>query len=202
MINEHTVGTSVIKQKRICWSAILVGAFVGVGLGFLLQLFGAAIGLSAFTAQDGTIAIATGGLIGFLIGVIASMFVAGYAAGYLGRSWCPQRNLGILYGFTTWTVALLLSALLMGHVGKYVASYTDNLSTSVVIVNDSQPNHPTVTTDQDEVQAANDQATPVVTASTRDLAWSAFILFAAFFIGAFSSCLGAHYGMQCKRSVE
>ncbi len=48
--------------KRISWSAILIGAIVAVGLGFLLNMFCLAIGLSAFTLDDqGKTVVAVGG---------------------------------------------------------------------------------------------------------------------------------------------
>ena len=47
--NEHCV---INQHSHICWSAIFAGAFVGVGLGFLLHLFGSAIGLSAYSSNS------------------------------------------------------------------------------------------------------------------------------------------------------
>ncbi len=95
-INEPYYGTLHL-HKRISWSAILIGAFVGIGLTFLLNLFCVALGVSVFTVgNDGAIALVVGGIISMLVGIIASMVAAGYAAGYLGRFLCPQRNLGIL----------------------------------------------------------------------------------------------------------
>ena len=108
------------SDQRMSWTAIFVGALVGAGLGFLLNLFGIAIGLSILTQKDGAAALAVGGLLGFLIAVITSMVVAGYTAGYLGRTYCPKRNLGVLYGFTTWGVALILTAAVASHINHYV----------------------------------------------------------------------------------
>lgn len=42
-------------EKRVSWSAIIAGAFVGLGISFLLYVFGAAIGLSSFTATQKTL---------------------------------------------------------------------------------------------------------------------------------------------------
>ncbi|KTD19953.1 Uncharacterised protein [Legionella lansingensis] len=184
--------------KRISWTAIFAGAIVGVGLGFLLNLFGLAIGLSAFTLnEEGGTVLAIGGLIGILIGVIASTVVAGYTAGYLGRLYCPKRNLGILYGFMTWSIALFLSAILTGHVGQHMGAYANVVSSSMA----AAPQQSDQTTPQANVQ------TPPETASTglnvnvtpRNLAWTAFIIFALFFIGALSACVGACWGMACRK---
>ena len=88
--------------SQISWTAIFVGAIAAIGLTFLLNLFGIAIGLRAFTlSTNGAIVLAVGGMIGIIIGIIASMLAAGYTAGYLGRVHSSQRNLGIVYGFTT-----------------------------------------------------------------------------------------------------
>ena len=71
-------------HSSICWSAIIAGAFVGVGLGFLLHLFGIAISLSAYSSSTNGAAetLAIGGFIGIVIGVIVSMGAAGFVAGY------------------------------------------------------------------------------------------------------------------------
>ncbi|KTC65073.1 Uncharacterised protein (plasmid) [Legionella adelaidensis] len=203
MIKEAVVTThahhdhaACFHFKRISWSAIFVGALIAIGLGFLLNLFGMAIGITALNMDDnGAFMVSVGGLIAILIGVIVSMLVAGYAAGYLGRLYCPQRNLGILYGFATWSLALLLSAILAAYAADYVANYTSNLTnTSVVGSNsDNTASLQTTNTDQNQKPAANVKASPGT------LAWGAFIVFALFFIGAFSCCVGALWGMSCRR---
>lgn len=182
--------------KRISWAAIFVGALVGIGLSFLLNLFGIAIGLSAFTTStDGAIVLAWGGLIGIIIGVIAAMLVAGYAAGYLGRHYCPQRNLGILYGFTTWTVALLLTAIIATQVSSYVATYSNSITNAVFVVpSESNASTPAVINTDNK----NTDTTKVAVSPT-DLATGAFSVFALFFIGALASCAGACLGMNCNK---
>ena len=78
-LSQHPTYHSCL-YKRMSWTAIFVGALIGTGLGFLLHLFGIAIGLSAFSlTPDGATAVAIGGIVGMLIGVIASMLAAGYA---------------------------------------------------------------------------------------------------------------------------
>jgi hypothetical protein len=69
---------------------------VGVGLSFLLNLFSIAIGLSLVTtSKEGIASLAIGGFLGLVISAIAAMFVAGTTSGYLGRSCCAKRNLGV-----------------------------------------------------------------------------------------------------------
>lgn len=199
MINEPVVRHDIVCTKRICWTAIFVGALVGVGLGFLLNLFGIAIGLSAFTVSStGVLALAIGGVLGIIVAVIVSMLVAGYAAGYLGRVYCPTRNLGILYGFTTWTLALLISAAVAGHVGDYVSAYAQTIAGSNVVLFQNSNGEVTAV---NKTQESNPQAKMVTVTPTtpNDLAYGACLLFALFFIGAFSTCVGACWGMTCCR---
>ncbi|MCC5791258.1 MAG: hypothetical protein JJT82_01415 [Legionellaceae bacterium] len=200
MKNENELIPETYPQRRhpISWSAIFVGALVGVGLGFLLHLYALAIGLSAFNlSDDGAAVMAYGGLLGLMVGVIASTLVSGYTAGYLGRNACPERNLGILYGFTTWSVALLLSAAVAGSVSQYVASAAANLAPSLSVSTENVEE--VVAVDTTTAPGAASQETVNVTTSESTLAWSAFILFVLFFLGAFFSCLGACWGMGCRR---
>ncbi|MDX1836354.1 hypothetical protein DIZ81_02020 [Legionella taurinensis] len=190
--------------KRISWTAIFVGALIGVGLGFLLTLFSMAIGLSLFTlSSNGAIVLAIGGFLGVVIGLIASMLTAGYAAGYLGRLYCPKRNLGIVYGFTTWTVALLLSAVAIGHISQYVANYPTAIPHSVkqmipVVTANTEAVKPSASAPEAQKQAAADNSMRIDT-SPSNLAWNGFVIFVLFFIGALSTCFGACWGMTCKR---
>lgn len=205
-IKNETIDASVCcctphLFKRISWTAIFIGAIVGLGLSFLLNLFGIAIGLSAYTlSNDGAIVLAVGGLCGIIIGIIASMLAAGYAAGYLGRYHCPQRNLGIIYGFTTWTVALVLSAMIGTQISGYITSYSNAMSHSVVVSSqDKAHSSPTVTVKNTPSADNVDHKTIKVTTSANSLAWGAFSVFVIFFIGAVASCIGACWGMSCKR---
>lgn len=196
--NHHHCCCGTHSYKRISWTAIIVGALVALGLGFLLNLFGIAIGLSAMKPMsDGSSTLAIGGLIGITVGVIASMLAAGYATGYLGRMYCPQRNMGIVYGFTTWVVALILSASIVGLFSNYVSSYTQAISRTEV-------NAPAVKVgDTATISAPSSQnpkgAVVSMNVSKTQLVSAAFMVFGLFFIGAVFSCLGACWGMCCRR---
>ena len=205
MINEplaiHESHCHVHPFQRICWSAIFVGALVGVGLGFLLNLFSIAIGLSVVTInKEGAVALAIGGLIGVAIAVIASMITAGYAAGYLGRRYCPKRNLGILYGFITWSVALLLSATIMAHASQYVSAYAHTIAGPTVMISSPDTNGlRTLTVESTTSTVGKEQPVAKVIVSPGNLSCGAFILFGLFFIGALSTCVGACWAMTCER---
>ena len=180
--------------KRISWSAIIVGALVGTGLSFLLNLFSVAIGLSVVkTTHEGLVSLAVGGFIGLLIGTIVAMFFAGFTAGYFGQPYSVKRNLGIVYGFITWCLSLILIMLLASHIGSYVTSYSRFITnpTPVVFTNNQLSQTITTSTSSSDV-VVNSQA------ATNNLAYSAFLIFVLFFVGAISSCFGGHYGMMCR----
>lgn len=195
-------------HRSICWKAIFAGAFVGMGLTFLLNLFGLAIGLTAFTLnQSGAVALVAGGFIGMLIGIIISMGLAGFTAGYLGRRpGCHPHHLGLAYGFTTWSVVLVLTALMATHITHYATTYANMVSHSTFIMNDTQSTA-SVTVNTDTTPATSKKMTTqkentktiTATTNTETMAWGAFIIFILFFIGAISSCVGACLGMGCKR---
>lgn len=183
-------------SNRISVKALFTGAFIGMGIGFLLQLFYIAIGLSAFTTNtEGLFVLAIGGLIGLLIGTIVTTFVAGYAAAYLGRSFCCKRNLGVIYGFTTWCLMLVLTVMFASHLGRYVSSYASFVSQPTIVK--------VISIDQVNGQAQVSATTPasggeVVSVATSSVGMGAFIIFILFFVGALASCFGGHYGMYAR----
>lgn len=191
-IHEHS---HLCAHRQISWTAIFVGALVGVGLSFLLNLFSVAIGLSVVsTSNEGLISLAVGGFVGLLIGGIISMFLAGLTAGYLGRAFCPQRNLGILYGFTTWCLALLFAILLTSSIGRYISSYSKFISNPATIIVSSNES----TSSAPETSQPNTTTNANLEKQTNTLGMGALIVFVLFFVGAVSTCFGAHYGMVGK----
>ena len=135
-----------------------------------------------------------------LIGVIASMGAAGFVAGYLGRHHYYQLHGGILYGFITWSLVLIMSVLVAGPLMNYTTNYGNSLRNPVTL--DSQK---IVDTDANKdvptkVKQGMSDSEKAVTA--KDMAWSGWIVFALFFIGALSSCIGACWAMGCKRTDD
>jgi hypothetical protein len=186
-----TQAAGMCSAQRISWSAIVTGALIGVGLSFLLNLFGVAIGLSAFSmSEEGASSLALGGLIGLIVSTIIAMFFAGFTAGHLGRLYVPKRNMSMAYGFTTWSVSIILSALLTTHVGGYVNAYSNNVTRQgVVVVDESSSN-------VSHKAAKMSAVTPKEISG--GIALGAFIVFGLFFVGAVSSCIGARFGMSCR----
>ncbi|TAK76116.1 MAG: hypothetical protein EPO11_04660 [Gammaproteobacteria bacterium] len=181
---------------RVSWTAVLVGALVGIGLSFLLNLFSIAIGLSAFTmSKEGNMTLAVGGVLGLLIGIIAAMFVSGFTAGYLGRPYCMKRHLGALYGFTAWCLALIFMMMFAAHIAhflQHVSSMIANPATVVIAAN--------VAPAQASAIATPDTTVIMMTAPAGGgMAMGAFIMFVFFAVGALAACFGGHCGMTCHK---
>lgn len=197
-VKEHEVHEHAhCHHKHFSWTAVIVGAFVGIGLSFLLNLFSIAINLSLVsTTKEGMVTLAVGGFIGILIGAIVAMFVAGFTAGYLGRPY-TVKNLGPLYGFTAWCLALILTALLTSHMGRYVTAYSNFASNpSEIIVTDN--NSPAGMMPMNMVNPNNGMPVMNAQKSINSLGMGTFLIFILFFIGALASCFGGHYGMACR----
>lgn len=199
MTNEQpviqTTHTHMCHVRRLSWTAVIAGALIGLGLSFLLNLFSVAIGLSVVTkTHEGVVTLAVGGFIGLIIGAVVSMFVAGFAAGFLGRPYCIKRNLGVLYGFTTWCFSLILMVLLSSSMGRYIHSYSDFIS---------NPKTTIFTTHKVESVATVPSTTSNITTTidekktAKSLEYSALLIFVLFFISGLASCFGGHYGMSC-----
>lgn len=184
-------------SKCFSWSAIILGALVAVGISVLLNLFSVALGLSALdSTQEGATVIAFGGLAALAVGTIAAMFLAGWIAGYLGGYCWAKPYWGLLYGFTTWCLALLLMALLAIPLGRYVNLYTGFVSnpsvTAMVPARPALAIHPTARDEQPLARDNSDAAENTRKAFTV----TAFAVFILFLVGAISAALGGHFGMS------
>lgn len=202
--NEKTVKTAGMCHSShlgFCWSAIFAGTLVGMGLGFLLNLFGVAIGLSAYSSTTaGAETLAIGGVIGMLIGVIVSTGTAGFVSGYLGRChhYHPQCH-GVIYGFVTWSLALMLAVLLLAPTVRYMTSYENSLNpaaTASVEVTNTMAGGKAV---GGKKRASSE---PVASVPAKHLAWSGWLIFVLFIVGAFFSCVGGCIGMGCKKRED
>lgn len=188
------------RVKCLSWTAVFAGALTGVGLAFLLNLFSMAISISAFSInKQGAVIVAVGGVIAAAIGVIVAMFMAGLVAGYLGRPYCYKRNLGVLYGFTAWCLALLMMVFIAMPMQRYVSIYTHFMtSPSMTEVAEvaTVKMMPAITGNASPAKVTavviNNPQVPAA------LAIDVFVVFILFFLGALASCFGGHYGMGCR----
>lgn len=188
MSDSYKHGMHCWGHKCVSWTALFTGALVGVGIIFLLDVFCIAIGLSVFpVTENGTISLAVGGLVGATVAAFVSMFTAGWVAGYLGRPFCLKRNLGTLYGFTTWCLILILTMFMFSHVGHYISSYANFMSNPATIVSaESAPVSIVVPTTRSHM---------VINISANNLAVNLLVVFILFYLSAIAACLGGHYGM-------
>lgn len=203
-----------IKGKCFSWSAVIVGALVGLGVSFLLNLLGISLGLAAFTTSTTTanLTFAIGGFIGLLIISIISMSILGWIAGSLGaftKINCNKNiihcNFGCLYGFSAWALALIISVFLSVHVGNFL-SYTMASLTNPAIaveryVNNHNKNYQAPTTASNTAMISNMQTAPVNADDAKKMvtatSLAAFILF---LVGAvFASLLGHIAFAHCLR---
>ncbi|MDF3054275.1 MAG: Uncharacterized protein K0Q74_182 [Gammaproteobacteria bacterium] len=207
MIDQHTEISSRSPHEHFCgikcvsWSAIIAGALVGLGTSFLLNLFGIAIGLSAFTTdRQGMLTLAVGGFIGLTIGAIVSMFFAGWVAGYLARMSCFNRHFGALYGLVTWCLSLVLTIILTANAAQFMSMRNHSLSdpTSIVLTTNRDAATVSERNQSNVVSSINSQRTTVVNAeeAANDLGKSLFLTFILFFLSAVASCFGGYFGLK------
>jgi hypothetical protein len=183
--------------------AILIGGLIGMGLAFLLNLFAAGIGLTAFTStESGQMTLAIGGLLGALVGSIATMFVTGYVTGYLvGKKTYLSPNYGALYGFAAWCVALLLSAFLVGHMAQLLNAqpFAPQQNSAVV----AQAGAQTMQTVAEKTNLNPEAPTAVAQRNTEmaahNMGLSMLATFLIFFVGALSSCIGGYCGLNTHK---
>lgn len=162
-------------HRQVSWAGVTIGALAAIGLSFLFGLFATSIGLSALsTTGDKTFLI--GGFLGMLILTIFSMGLAGWIAGFLGKPSCSSHNMGCIYGFAAWCLALIVLILISSSVGPFIAASVAHLT-----------NTPSV----------NPEAVPT-TQQIENTAWVTFLTFVLFFIGALSSTLGGHWGFRSR----
>lgn len=120
-VPQGTTGTG----SYVDWSAILGGAVVAVAIAVLSTGFGAALGLTAISAEEGE---ASSGLLGVIIStvwIILSMVGAyaagGYVAGRMRRRLDAASSDDVtvrdgVNGLIVWALGTILSAMVMGSV--------------------------------------------------------------------------------------
>ena len=184
----NDMGTNIHSNECKCfsWKPVIAGALAAIGFSFLLNLFGIAISLTAFTTDSrGVENLAFGGLIATCMGIVVSMFAAGWLAGYLGQRHCSKRHIGALYGFLTWCVALIVTIFLAQYIHNYIIFYTHFISGGTV---------------SNAMAATSNMAMSASASPTKSVMISTYIVFSLFFLSAFACSLGGHAGMRhvCK----
>jgi hypothetical protein len=207
-INKEIITNDISVRKGKCfsWSSVFVGALVGIGISFLLNLFGMSIGLAAFGHATGSTSLtfAIGGFLALLIIAIVSMGALGTVAGYLGavkKLQCNTTsdlhcNYGCLYGFTAWCLALILTVLLALPAGKFINYTTRALSDpTLVLTSDVYTKH-----DVTQTKVLPTTAPGTTEETAKQLAVTTFIAFIIFFIGALAAAIAGHIAFErCTR---
>lgn len=118
------------------WAAILGGAIVTVALGVLFTGFGAALGLTAVSAEEGegsgTLALVISA-IWILLSVVAAYAMGGYVAGRMRRrveNASPDEVTvrDGMNGVIVWAVGVVLSAMMLGSAVSGVATTAGNIA--------------------------------------------------------------------------
>ena len=177
-MNNNKASQKSSSPYCISWAALVVAVLFGFGLSFLFDRLSSAICFYLFsTTNTAAMLIALIGLTITLGGLVLAMFAAGYTAGYLGALHSPQGNLGLFYGFSTWSLVLILNALLAVPLQHYLAKQSASLALVLPDLLQTGGNHAKTQTE------------------------TAFIVFILFFMTAFFSCLGAYWGMTRQSRI-
>lgn len=107
---DYTVRGRHYAHPLIDWPTILVGVFVAISLGFLLNVLGLAIGASAFNpyrlaSQEDVITV--GGGLYVIFAQLAALQLGAYVASRAARY--PDHFGGLLTGLTVWAVAVFVA---------------------------------------------------------------------------------------------
>lgn len=190
--------------NSISWSAVFTGALIGIGISFIFNLFAMATGLTAFATTSADVkTIAIGGFVGLLLIAIFSMGTAGWVSGYLGRPRSLHRDLGVIYGFAAWCVALVLAVILSTSFGKFITYNVAALQnptyvlTNVDSTNAMNAPNSGVTNNPNVTATSTTSQNPVDTQhAAKALGLSTFLVFVLAFIGGIASCIGGHWGFR------
>lgn len=182
-------------HKSMSWGAILTGALVALGLTFLFNLLTIAIGLSLFTQNaDGAKVLTFAGYAWVLIGGYIILFIAGWIAGRLVHHHCRLHWCnGVLHGFVTWTLYLILSMLVLAHMAT-PASVALLRTTFVSVTEYDQP------TQSDTTATSGTVSETKIAHKAGHVALGSFFIF---LVGAFGCAVGAAYGIrECRKECE
>ncbi|MDO4593956.1 MAG: hypothetical protein Q4B52_01130 [Tissierellia bacterium] len=111
---QSWLATQVTDEQagnNVSWSAVFAGAVTFIAVFFLLSLIGSAIGfgLVSPTESNPLDGVSTGLLIWTAIQFIISLYCAGFVSGI------AARRVGLLHGFLTWALSLVLSLVLITY---------------------------------------------------------------------------------------
>ena len=142
------------------------------------------------TNSAGNTTLAIGGFAGLLIGAIACMFFSGWLAGYIARPSYKGINVGGVYGFSAWCLALLITILTASSVGKFITGSSYALSNPSAF-SEMRVNQPDTFSGAITSTSTNNQINnPTKFINAAGI--GTFIVFILFFVGALSSTIGGY----------
>jgi hypothetical protein len=119
---------------RVSWGAIMAGAVIAVMIGLMLNILGAAVGVTAVDAVEGDTPDAStfgiGAAIWLLVANLIGLGVGGYAAARLSGN--ADKTDAALHGVGVWAIGFLLSAVLLGNLAAGAASSAFNAASSLL----------------------------------------------------------------------
>jgi hypothetical protein len=192
--DDHHSHYHLCSMRCVSWPAIIFGALVAISLGFLCNVFSIAIGLSAFpVTPEGKEQFAAWGFAGLVMLAIITMFASGWITGFLARAYCFKRNMGELYGFGAWALALVLTIFLASGANSYLSQRAYMIDRSLTTMQFTHEVAASVN------EAANTTTSPQTEDAATKLGVASFATFFLLFIGALSSSLGGRIGIRFKR---
>jgi len=100
-----------LRTVRLSWGGLFGGIAVAVGAWLLLTALGLAVGLSSFDPNDPMASVGFGAGIWSIIVSIIALFLGGLVASR--TSGIPDRVIGVIHGAVIWSLATILSVLLV-----------------------------------------------------------------------------------------
>ena len=119
---------------RVSWGAILAGAVIAVMIGLMLNILGAAIGVTAVDAVEGSTPDAStfgiGAAIWLLVATLIGLGVGAYAAARLSGT--ADKTDAALHGVGVWAIGFLLSTVLAWNLAASATSSVVGAASSLV----------------------------------------------------------------------
>lgn len=198
--------------RCLAWSGIIAAAIVAVGLGFIFNLLNLGLGLTSYTTSStGVVSLAIGGFIWLIISAIISMFIPGYISGRLASHYNYRdhaRSLGLLHGFITWCLALILMGTFAAHLSLITLSGSRELGTNFQeMTNNTAMSYPSNQLSNQSSTTGADQNTQTKSNVTTQMGpdqkataigTATLATFIIFLIGAISCCLGGMFGITSR----
>lgn len=181
------------NYTHICWSSVISGSLVAIGLVFLFCLLTEGLGLTSATRTEGSTEILVFAVLAWLfVGSYVVFFMSGYVTGKIARTHCERSCHGLLYGFMSWALAIIVCIMLvtpMTQSKNILMIKTTTQSEVIATPNEQQSNN-------------NEIMTPATQHEVHKVGLATLAAFLIFFAGALGSSLGGYYAIQYHRKED